>query len=223
MKYLISDIHGDYEVWQKAKGLLQEGDTLYILGDVIDRGPDGIKILLEIVGNKQCVMLKGNHEDMMVDALTYEDMDSLRMWYMNGGDVTHAELIRDLGYGQYTTLVRWLRGLPEMLYLEDDKVLLSHSGFHIPHTLRTEADVISYAQTLEKDEVIWDRSHIHMGGQDSEVLLIHGHTPIASISDSLDPVTPVEYQKGKVCIDVGVHTYKQGAVYCVETKTVIKL
>lgn len=222
MKYLISDIHGDYGVWQKAKNLLQEGDSLYILGDVIDRGPDGIKILMEIVGNKQCFMLKGNHEDMMVDALTYEDMDSMRMWYMNGGDVTHAELVRDLDQAQQGALVRWLRGLPEMMYLEDDKVLLTHSGFHIPFGIRTEADVLEYAKTMEKDEVIWDRSHLHMGGQDSEVTLIHGHTPIASISKALDPTTPIEYQKGKICIDTAVHIYKQCVLYCVETKSVIR-
>ena len=30
-----------------------DSDTLYILGDVVDRGPDGIKILLDIAKNKK--------------------------------------------------------------------------------------------------------------------------------------------------------------------------
>ena len=43
--YVISDIHGMYnkftELLNKIK--LKDTDTLYILGDVLDRGPDPIK------------------------------------------------------------------------------------------------------------------------------------------------------------------------------------
>ena len=51
MIYADSDIHGDYS---KYRALLEEvsfqsQDTLYILGDVIDRGPDGVKILRDIM------------------------------------------------------------------------------------------------------------------------------------------------------------------------------
>lgn len=49
--YVISDIHGMYskfiELLNKIK--LKDMDTLYILGDVLDRGPDPIKTLLKIM------------------------------------------------------------------------------------------------------------------------------------------------------------------------------
>ena len=49
--YVISDIHGMYskfiELLNKIK--LKDTDTLYILGDVLDRGPDPIKTLLKIM------------------------------------------------------------------------------------------------------------------------------------------------------------------------------
>ena len=57
MIYVMSDIHGQKRrfdsVMKKIK--LQPDDTLYILGDVIDRNPDGIKILRQIM---RCQMPK---------------------------------------------------------------------------------------------------------------------------------------------------------------------
>ena len=48
MQYAVSDIHGcsdKYVVLLRRLGL-KDSDTLYVLGDMIDRGPDGLKILL---------------------------------------------------------------------------------------------------------------------------------------------------------------------------------
>lgn len=47
MIYVISDLHGCYDQYKQMlkKIQLSKNDTLYILGDVIDHGNDGIKIL----------------------------------------------------------------------------------------------------------------------------------------------------------------------------------
>ena len=47
MTYVLSDIHGQMRRFQSVMKQinLQPEDTLYVLGDVIDRYPDGIKIL----------------------------------------------------------------------------------------------------------------------------------------------------------------------------------
>ena len=47
MIYVMSDIHGQKRRFDSVMKQinLQPDDTLYILGDVIDRNPDGIKIL----------------------------------------------------------------------------------------------------------------------------------------------------------------------------------
>ena len=65
--YVMSDVHGlknRYDAMLKALALKEE-DTLYILGDVIDRGRDGIAILLDIMNRDNVHMLLGNHEYMM--------------------------------------------------------------------------------------------------------------------------------------------------------------
>jgi len=45
--YAISDLHGQYDIFEKLLDVIDfsENDFLYVLGDAIDRGPDGIKIL----------------------------------------------------------------------------------------------------------------------------------------------------------------------------------
>ena len=48
--YVMSDIHGEADLFHAMLEQIgfSESDTLYILGDVIDRGPDGIALLQEI-------------------------------------------------------------------------------------------------------------------------------------------------------------------------------
>ena len=73
MIYVMSDIHGQkrrFDSVMRQIGLRAE-DTLYVLGDVIDRNPDGIGILRRIMAMPNARMLLGNHELMMMNALYY--------------------------------------------------------------------------------------------------------------------------------------------------------
>lgn len=67
MVYVMSDIHGLYDRYEKMleKINLTPEDTLYVLGDVIDRGEGGIRILLDIMSKSNIKFLRGNHEQMM--------------------------------------------------------------------------------------------------------------------------------------------------------------
>ena len=72
--YVMSDIHGQYKSFLKMLDLIRFGeeDTLYVLGDVIDRGPDGILILEHLMKMENAQMFMGNHELLMLDALKNE-------------------------------------------------------------------------------------------------------------------------------------------------------
>ena len=63
MIYVMSDIHGHRRRFDSVMKQinLQPEDTLYILGDVIDRNPDGIRILQQLRAMPNVVMLLGNH------------------------------------------------------------------------------------------------------------------------------------------------------------------
>ena len=64
MIYAMSDLHGCYDKYIKMleKINFSDNDTLYILGDIVDRGPDGIKILQDIMQRINVVALMGNHD-----------------------------------------------------------------------------------------------------------------------------------------------------------------
>ena len=67
--YVISDIHGQYDMFvdllEKIK--LKDEDTLYILGDVLDRGPHPVKTLRKLMEMPNAICLNGNDELMAME------------------------------------------------------------------------------------------------------------------------------------------------------------
>ena len=68
MTYIMSDIHGNRQRFESVLSQIQlkKADRLYILGDVIDRFPDGIGLLQQIRKMRNARLLLGNHEYMML-------------------------------------------------------------------------------------------------------------------------------------------------------------
>lgn len=61
--YVMSDLHGCYQSYlaMLEKINFNDDDTLYILGDVLDRGPNPIKIILDLMERHNVVVLAGNY------------------------------------------------------------------------------------------------------------------------------------------------------------------
>ena len=97
MHYVLSDIHGNERRFRSVLEQieLKETDTLYVLGDVIDRYPWGLRILCQLMAMPNAKLLLGNHEYMMLRALgesvdeNHDDGNARAHWYRNGGGVTH--------------------------------------------------------------------------------------------------------------------------------------
>ena len=78
---------------------IRDSDTLYILGDVIDRGPSGVDILREIQEHGNFILLKGNHEQMCLDTLGPNNVPGAKnLWLSNGGYGTYMELTKLCSY-----------------------------------------------------------------------------------------------------------------------------
>ena len=67
MIYVMSDLHGQYDMFTRMLELIKfnTNDTMYILGDIVDRGPKSIEIYRYVKEHDNIILLKGNHEDMM--------------------------------------------------------------------------------------------------------------------------------------------------------------
>lgn len=67
--YVFSDVHGMYGSYIEVMSKMTPNDTVIILGDVIDRGSGGIRILQDIIrrkkdrkNNPEIIFMMGNHE-----------------------------------------------------------------------------------------------------------------------------------------------------------------
>ena len=97
MIYAMADIHGQYEKYMKMLEQIHfcDDDLLYVIGDVLDRGPDGMKILKDMMLRSNVIPLLGNHEymasmslpwllrevtDENVDAIESESIQGLVEW-----------------------------------------------------------------------------------------------------------------------------------------------
>ena len=63
MIYAMADVHGEYEKYAEMLKKINFGkdDTLYILGDVIDRGKDSVRVLKDMAGRGNRNFFVGNN------------------------------------------------------------------------------------------------------------------------------------------------------------------
>lgn len=92
--WIVGDIHGQYELLIKAlqqKGFdPNAGDQLFSVGDLIDRGPDSLKVL-ELLNKPWFFAVMGNHEQLLLKGLSAMEgegniTDILNWQTFNGGD-----------------------------------------------------------------------------------------------------------------------------------------
>ena len=208
MIYVMSDIHGNYRRFRSVlkQIKLKPTDTLYILGDVIDRHPDGIKILRWIMPQNNVKMLLGNHEYMMLRAIghpfdTYEKMDDLLiedqldLWYRNGGHVTHKHWKR-LRKELREEIIQYLHSLP----LNYDIELNGHH-YKLVHGAPTEE--YEYFRRFYPDPThfsVWKRWRF-FEEQHGDYILVFGHTP--TIEYTFAGVMEIWFGNHRIGIDCG--------------------
>lgn len=132
-----SDVHGCHLTLQAllAKARAQLGDfDLYLLGDLIDRGPRSME-LVQWVRRNRVPCVKANHDDMMVDFYrrmpaygpkAYQSRYGIGIWEANGGKTT----IRSMdGKPPSKALIDWMARLPLSITPPGyPELLLSHTG-----------------------------------------------------------------------------------------------
>lgn len=220
--YAVSDLHGCWTQWEQIKNFLQEDDRLFILGDCIDRQSGGLGILTEAINDPRCVVLCGNHEDMMADALEeevqygYSDYWIWR-WFSNGGQVTYDEWQEA---GRDFSWIQTIKNLPlwaEYTNKDGDKILMSHSGCTPKRNWNMDS--------LSRKAHLWDRDHLHdtKWHRGYNEFILHGHTPCALMpifhgaDVDLEPGAIYYCDGHKINIDNGSYWTKQVCMLDLDT------
>lgn len=96
MHYVCADIHGRWDKYQAMlKGLsLGSKDHLYILGDAVDRGTEGLRILQDLRSQGNITFLIGNHELFLYSCIRCGMEEWMDAWLENGGQPTAEAFLR---------------------------------------------------------------------------------------------------------------------------------
>lgn len=177
--YAIGDVHGRLDLVEQAVEAIgaHVGDAPFrviFLGDYVDRGPDSrgvIDLLMELQRRWPVVCLKGNHEELMLQAITQPAGGRLTRWLEYGGDHTLASYgldeNSDLAEGIPREHVRWMSGLPRTT--GDGHRIYVHAGLAPGTPIHRQKE-----QTF-----LWIRERfLEARPGDFEAHVVHGHTPI---------------------------------------------
>jgi len=182
-KWVVADVHGCYRTVKELveKQLRPAGDdTLYFLGDYIDRGPRSKEVIDYLRNLKRDGLklktLMGNHEEEMFNAynesllpsgfLKFPAKRSRKNWYKYGGDTTMKSFGTDDLKAIPAEYTDWLKNLE--LYIEEEHFILSHAGFNF-----REENIFgdTHAMRWIRD---FDVDMEKTGGR----RVIHGHVPV---------------------------------------------
>lgn len=132
-QFAISDIHGCAKTFRKLVLEvinLSKDDTLYLLGDYFNKGPDSkgvIDFIFELQhSGYQVKCLRGNHEQYLIDGLKYSWEEIAFM--SRGGRETLQSFGVDKVHQVPSLYLNFIQALP--FYFETEKYILIHAGLN---------------------------------------------------------------------------------------------
>lgn len=193
--YAVGDVHGEAERLEALHAQIFEdwkrrGDgrpmTIVHLGDYVDRGPDSRGVIARIIGLErrsasldgvEVVSLRGNHEQMLLEALEEgHDSYARTLWLNNGGDRAIESYqfpgIATSDHEVDPVHVSWIEALPDIWTAESGRLIFVHAGVE-PRDYPEE----------RSDIHLWTRSPRFFRSEDwrnpalQNCMVVHGHTP----------------------------------------------
>ena len=200
--YVFSDVHGHHRTLERLLERVQPSseDDVWVLGDMVDRGPDPIEVIRTCQAIPNVHILMGNHEDMMLDFFHQPHNPSISFqWEFNGGHTTKQGLAH-LSEHELVDLVDFTENLPLGAHVTvgDRSYILVHAGLRpLNFSARsrwTDASMDALLRYQFREDVLWIRDEfwgVPTGFVDengSGPIVIAGHTPVPYVEDVLGPV-----------------------------------
>ena len=189
MHYVISDIHGNYDKYIALLEKIEfsDEDTLFILGDVIDRGPDGIKVLQDMMLRSNVFPILGNHEYMALSSLAVlmgeitedsvkdmseETMNQPFLWMANGGEPT-MDAFFELSQEEKRDILEYLEEFDLFMELQcgGKNFVLVHGSLG-----SFDFDPVKPLEEYDLDELLFERADYDKV-YFPDKYLVTGHTP----------------------------------------------
>lgn len=219
MIYVMSDLHGCFEEYKRMleKIDFKESDTLYVIGDIVDRGSQSIQILQDMMVRSNVFPILGNHEYMLNECLDFmlseineenisnvessNTIQKLTSWITENGGAATFEQLNRLSKDELLDLQDYLMEFEiyKSLEVNQKRFVLAHANMK-PEYLN---DIEKYLMNMlfEKTDSTKDEF--------KDVYLITGHVPT---SDG-----KILKKNHHICIDGGCVFGQNLACLCLDT------
>ena len=183
--YCISDLHGHWDNLNRFLQTLKKRDRVFLLGDVVDKGPESVRIIQEVMNDPRITMLLGNHEQMMWQYLKSREVGDYYQWViMNHGSDTLLQY-EDLKESEKEKIMDYLENLP--LNVPDLKV--KGRKFYLVHAMPVDEKKVTMKDLDYNGEAIASYVWARYNGEKlfDDRTVIAGHTPVQFYGCSRQP------------------------------------
>ena len=219
MIYAMSDLHGMYEKYIKMLELTEfsDDDTMYIVGDVVDRGDKPVEILKDMMRRPNVCPIIGNHELMALETLDmmlngkanaenerYAEM-MMNDWLFNGG-MTTINGMAALTVSERIDILDYLSDFIPFATADTamGSFILVHAGFD-------RFDPAKKLSQYEINDLVWHRPDLSFRYfEDESIYVVAGHTP----TFVLNKRGGIIKDNGNILIDCGA-CFPQGKLGCI--------
>ena len=224
MIYVISDIHGCYQSYlaMLQKLHLRDSDTVYILGDTIDRGKYGMKVLLDMMMRPNIIPILGNHEYMAAHAL-----ETLADAAREGQELPSPELKKRFAKWLSDHGASTLKAYHKLSPDEKQAVLEYLREFSLYEEVHTGGKdyLLVHASPLESGRAIGDYTpeellfthYLPETNPFPGKILVTGHTPTFLMGDEHRGKIVVSKAGDHICLDAGAGYGENLAAICLNT------
>lgn len=162
--YVISDIHGQFDALMKMLDIIRFGydDELYILGDIIDRGPKSVECIRWAMEQDNVLALMGNHELMWYDTYIH-----------NGPPLypSYTQVRESMSESEQKEVMKWIEDMPEckLITVNNRKFFFNHTQAYSAEYFKEELTDRMFPE-YSKFQNYYNRSI-------KDVVCVHGHIP----------------------------------------------
>jgi serine/threonine protein phosphatase 1 len=205
--FAIGDIHGDLAALQGAIGLLPKldgEDTLVLLGDYVDRGPNSAQVI-EFVRTElpkrvpaKVVALRGNHEDgwLRVASGGWPEfvvpapngclamLRSFQNRVVREDELATRDDLATMQLGEFipAPVLAWMNDLP--YWYEDEHAIYVHAGL-----VEKDGRWLHPSETENPTQLLWVRTMRFFEGYRGK-RVVCGHTATENLPPELSSFTP---------------------------------
>ena len=207
--FFFTDVHGMYDLYRAVINFCKAQDpeaTIIFGGDACDRGPEGYRIMKELLDNPYVIYLKGNHEDIFCKAaheikLTFHPYDKVTRervhTFLNctkGFDYRCENIKLSLFNGGLETLTDWIMDGMNMDFInriEHLPLTFSYNNCDFCHSagsyqvFKEVADAEynnMHIDELNEEKLLWGRVSLNHDWKENRIA-VFGHTPTPYLNE----------------------------------------